>query len=82
MNKNRLLAVEGALLSTGALGQTKPIFTPLMATTARTHAFDAAASKESMRQQVMADMQKVWCTGVPVQLVRSSCGPSMRVRRQ
>lgn len=71
MNKFWILAATGAVLSTGALAQTTPTATPPATTAAPsaaspTAASPSAASKESLRQQMTADMQKAGFTDVRV----------------
>ena len=63
MNKFWALAATGALLSTGAMAQTTPAANP-PATAAP--ATGTPAAKESVRQQMMADMQKAGFTDVRV----------------
>jgi hypothetical protein len=59
-----LLAATGALLSTGAMAQTTPKAPPPVA--AAPPATGAPASKETVRQQMMTDMQKAGFTDVRV----------------
>ena len=63
MNKFWALAATGALLSTGAMAQTTPVATPPVTAVAAT---GTPAAKESVRQQMMADMQKAGFTDVRV----------------
>lgn len=62
MNKMWTFAAMGALLSTGAMAQTTQTTTP----PATTSAAGAPASKASLRQQIMTDMQKAGFTDVRV----------------
>jgi hypothetical protein len=66
MNSNWLLAVTGALLSTGALAQTTPPASPHSATAAASLAAPIASSKASLREQLMTDIQKAGFTDVVV----------------
>ena len=63
MNKIWVLAATGALFSVGAMAQTKPATTPPAATAPNAN---ATTSKESLRQQMMTDMQKAGFTNVQV----------------
>ncbi len=65
MNKFWVLIATGAVFSTEAMAQTAPTATP-PATKEPAPAAPSAASKESLRQQMMVDMQKAGFTDVKV----------------
>ena len=67
MNKLTIIAAMGALVSTGALAQTTPPTTSQATPPATAaHPATASAGNESLRQQMMADMQKAGFTDVKI----------------
>lgn len=66
MNKLTILTAVGALVSTGALAQTTATTTTTPDANAHTASAAAPAGNESLRQQMMADLQKAGFTNVNV----------------